>query len=81
MPEYFRDKSETSLISFIGTGTEMDKNTNPQTVTIVGVSLVFGIVVIGSIIVLTIVILKKMQTSTGHNFRIIALTDRVVARW
>ena len=70
-----------SLISFIGTGTKTDKNTNPQTVTIVGVSLVFGIVVMGAIIILTIVILKKMQTSTGRNFRIIALTDRVVARW
>ena len=81
MLEYFRKKSEVSLISFIGTGTNTDKNPNPQAVTTVGVSLVFGIVLMGAIIVLTIVILKKMQTSTGRNFRIIALTDRIVARW
>ena len=70
-----------SLISFIGTGTKTDKNTNHQTVIIVGVSIGVGIGVIGAIIVLTIVILKKIQTSTGRNFRIIALTDRIVARW
>ena len=81
MLEYFRKKSEASLISFIGTGAKTDKNTNSQTVTIVGVSLVFSIVVMGAIIVLTVVILKKIQTSTGRNFRIIALTDRIVARW